>query len=214
MHSTVGRLAAVLFTDKAHVLAYYHVVMVQVSECCSKDNKPRQQAKTTKQRQAATLMQITRFGQQKTTRFVGADIGTALPKFGHMGIGHGGVERLHQLVCIIPHMVSTAQHCIALHCIALFGTCAHCMFCMLISSIMVFRMAVELCILCLQHSTQNINYIYFLISTCFASAGGSTTYHLTHTENLEDSPVWFWSIATLPWPLPDPWDPRCMWLGP
>ncbi len=35
-----------------------------------------------------------------------AEPSTTLPKCGDVGIGYGHLERLHQLVCIIPYMVS------------------------------------------------------------------------------------------------------------
>ncbi len=35
-----------------------------------------------------------------------AEPSAALPKRGDVGIGHGHLERLHQLVCIISYMVS------------------------------------------------------------------------------------------------------------
>jgi len=35
-----------------------------------------------------------------------AEPSAALPKCGDMGVGHGNLERLHQLVCIISYMVS------------------------------------------------------------------------------------------------------------
>ena len=44
-----------------------------------------------------------------------ADFGAAVPECGYLGTGHGGVAGLHQLVCILPHLVSTNRALVIAH---------------------------------------------------------------------------------------------------